>query len=86
MQFGSMLAIYFLVVVFVAFISLPFGMRTDEEAGNALVPGQAESAPHRFRLGRHMLRAALIALPLTALIVLNLIYGWIGADMLDFYN
>ena len=29
-----------------AFLLLPFGVRTDEEIGQAKVPGQADSAPH----------------------------------------
>ena len=80
----SILAIYFLVFVFVAFVSLSFGMKTGEEAGEELVRGQAESAPHRFDLPRHLLRAAIIAVPFTALIVANLVYGWVTTDMLGF--
>ena len=54
----SILAIYILVWIFVAFVLLPFGVRTDEEMGVDLVPGQAESAPANFRPGRLALRAA----------------------------
>ena len=43
-----------------AFLLLPFGVRTDEEAGTPKVPGQADSAPHRFDLQRHLLKAALL--------------------------
>ncbi|WP_343346990.1 DUF1467 family protein [Sphingomicrobium sp. XHP0239] len=80
----SILAIFFLVFVFAAFVTLPIGVRTDQEMGEELIPGQAESAPHRFDLPRHLVRAAVIALPLTALIVANLIYGWVTTDMLGF--
>lgn len=86
MQVGSVLAIYFLAFVAVAFVMLPFGVRTDEEVGAEKVPGQADSAPHRFDLKRHLLRAALIAVVVTALFVANYIYGWIEAQDLDFYN
>ncbi|MCJ8190084.1 DUF1467 family protein [Sphingomicrobium aestuariivivum] len=86
MEIGSVLAIYFLFFVGVAFISLPFGVRTDEEMGAEMVPGQAESAPHKFALWRHLGRAALIAVPVTALYVANYIYGWVGIEWLDFYN
>ena len=82
----SILAIYFLWFVAAAFISLPFGMKTDEEVGADLIPGQAESAPHRFDLKRHLIRAAIIALPLTGLWVANWEYGWIGAEAFDFYS
>lgn len=86
MQVGSVLAIYFLVWVGVAFLTLPFGVKTDEEVGAETVPGQAESAPHRFDLKRHLIRAALIAAGLTALFVANYLYGWVEAEDLDFYN
>ena len=86
MQIGSILAIYFLVWVAVAFVMLPFGVKTDEEVGAETVAGQAESAPHRFALKRHLLRAAIIAIFVTALFVANYVYGWIGAEDLDFYN
>ena len=86
MQVGSVLAIYFLVFVAVAFVMLPFGVRTDDEVGAPKVPGQADSAPHRFDLKRHLLRAAIIAVVLTALFVANYLYGWIEAEDLDFYN
>jgi predicted secreted protein len=61
MQFTSIVAIYFLFFAFSAFILLPFGVRTDEEAGTPKVAGQAESAPHRFDLKRHLVRAAAVA-------------------------
>jgi len=86
MKWTSILAIYFLFLVASAFIMLPFGVKTDEEVGNRLVPGQARSAPHRFQLGRHLMRAALLAAVLTALYDLNYIYGWVTPDELDLYR
>lgn len=86
MQFGSILAIYFLVFVATAFVMLPFGVKTDEEVGAQTIAGQAESAPHRFDLKRHLLRAAAIAVVLTALFVANYEYGWVEAEDLDFYH
>jgi predicted secreted protein len=85
-SFGSGVAIYFLFLVASAFILLPFGVKTDEEAGTEKVPGQADSAPHRFDLGRHLLRAALLGALLFALYLANWHYGWIGVEDLDFYN
>ena len=86
MKWTSIVAIYFLFLVASAFIMLPFGVKTDEEVGNELVPGQARSAPHRFQLGRHLSRAALVAVALTALYALNYIYGWVTPDELDLYR
>ena len=45
MQWTSVLAIYALLWVMCAFVMLPFGMRTHEEAGLEKIPGQADSAP-----------------------------------------
>ncbi|HVF37516.1 MAG TPA: DUF1467 family protein [Sphingomicrobium sp.] len=86
MIWTSVLAIYFLIFCFSAFLMLPFGVKTADEAGIERVPGQAESAPHRFDLPRHLTRAALIAALLTALYVANYEFGWVSVDDLDFYN
>lgn len=83
MQWTSILAIYFLIWVMSAFILLPFGVRTAEEAGVEKVPGQADSAPVNFRPGRLMIRATIIAIVLTTLFVLNFEYGWVTASDLD---
>ena len=86
MALTSIAAIYFLFFAFSAFVLLPFGVRTDEEAGNAKVPGQAESAPHRFDLKRHLLKAAILAVVLFGIYYANWTYGWIMPDDLDFYH
>ena len=80
------IAIWFLFFVAVAFVTLSVGVRTDEEVGTIKVPGQADSAPHRFDLKRHLVRAAVIATVVFALYDLNWIYGWIGVDAFDFYR
>jgi predicted secreted protein len=86
MQFTSIVAIYFLFFAFSAFILLPFGVRTDEEAGTPRIPGQAESAPHAFDVKRHLIRAAIVAAVLFALYYANWTFGWITPDDLDFYD
>ncbi len=86
MSIGSIVAIYFLFWISAAFVMLPFGVRTDEEAGTARVPGQADSAPHRFDLARHMARAALLAAAAFALYYANWTFGWLKVEDLDFYN
>jgi predicted secreted protein len=86
MKWTSIVAIYFLFFIGSAFILLPFGVKTDEEVGNELVPGQAQSAPHRFDLPKHLLYAALLAAVLTGLYDLNYVYGWVSPDDLDFYR
>jgi predicted secreted protein len=84
MQITSIAAIYFLFWVMSAFVMLPFGVRTADEAGQAKVPGQADSAPVNFRPGRLALRATVIAAVLTALFLANYEYGWITAADIDF--
>ena len=86
MTVGSIVAIYSLFFIASAFLLLPFGVRTDEEVGAERVPGQADSAPHRFDLPRHLLRAALLGLALFALYYVNWTYGWVTVEDLDFYN
>jgi len=86
MKWTSVLAIYFLFWVFSAFVMLPFGVRTSDEVGEPKVAGQADSAPHRFDLKRHLLRAAIVGAALTALYIVNFVFGWIGGGSLDFYN
>jgi predicted secreted protein len=86
MQLSSIVAIYFLFFAASAFLLLPFGVKTDEEAGTPKVPGQADSAPHRFDLRRHLLKAALVGAILFALYYVNWLYGWITPDDLDFYS
>lgn len=86
MKLTSIIAIYALFFAFSTFILLPFGVRTDGELGRPRVQGQADSAPHRFNLPRHLRKAALLAVVLTAFYVANWSFGWITPDDLDFYT
>jgi predicted secreted protein len=86
MKLTSIVAIYVLFFAFSAFILLPFGVRTDEEAGTRKVLGQAESAPHRFDLKRHLLKAGLVAALLFGLYYANWSFGWVTTEDLDFYH
>ena len=86
MNWTSIIAIYFLAWVMCAFLMLPFGVRTADEAGVAKVPGQADSAPVTFRPGQVAGRGALLAAFLTGLYVANYHYEWIGIEALDVTN
>ena len=86
MKLSSIVAIYFLFFAASVFFLLPFGVKTDEEAGTPIVPGQAESAPHRFNLKLHLLKATLLSLALFAIYYANWAFGWIEVEDLDFYN
>ena len=85
MQIGSIVAIDFLFFCASAFVLLPFGVKTDEEAGTPKVPGQADSAPHQFDLRRHLLKAALLALALFAIYYANWSYGWVTTDAFNYF-
>ncbi|PLK25049.1 DUF1467 domain-containing protein [Porphyrobacter sp. TH134] len=84
MQITSVAAIYFLFWVMSAFVMLPFGVRTAEEAGVDHVPGQAESAPVNFQPRKLVLRATIIATVLTGLFIANYMNGWVTAADIDF--
>ena len=83
MKLGSILAIYVLFWVMSFFLVIPFGVRTDEEAGVERIPGHAESAPHSFSFGQAALRATLLSVILFGLYYLNYVNGWIGIEALD---
>ncbi|HLO19644.1 MAG TPA: DUF1467 family protein [Sphingomicrobium sp.] len=86
MNLTSIIAIYFLFFAGSAFILLPFGVKTTEEVGGEKISGHAESAPHRFDVKRHFLKAAIVAAVLFAIYYANWTFGWITADDLDLYR
>ena len=86
MEWTSILAIYALFWVVSAFVLLPFGVQTHDEAGVEKVPGQADSAPANFRPGLIAKRASLLAALLTVAYVLNYAFGWIEAQDLIFWG
>lgn len=83
MQWTSIIAIYVLFWVLAAFLVMPFGVKTHDEAGLAQIPGQAESAPANFQPKRIALRATLLSVLLFGLYYANYTEGWIGPDDFD---
>ena len=83
MRWTSIAAIYILFWTISLFLVLPWGVRTSDEDGAELLPGHAESAPHRFSLGRTALWTTLVATILFGLFFANYVFGWIGVDALD---
>lgn len=83
MPIPSMIAIYFLFFFLCLFLVLPFGVRTADEAGIEKVPGQADSAPAHFSLGRTALKTAVVAAVPTALFIANFYEGWVTRDVFD---
>jgi predicted secreted protein len=86
MRWTSIIAIYALFWVLSAFLVMPFGVRTHDEAGIAKIPGQADSAPANFDAGRIMRRATVLGLVLFGLYYANYVNGWIMPHDLDFFG
>ena len=86
MKITSIVAIYALFWVMSAFLLLPFGVKTHDEAGLAKTPGQADSAPANFRPGRRALRATVISAALTVLFIFNYSQGWITTDDINIFG
>ena len=86
MQISSIIAIYFLFFAASAFVLLPFGVKTTDEVGGERIPGQADSAPHRFDVAAHVFRATIVATVLFLIYYANWYFGWVSADDLDFYH
>lgn len=86
MQLTSIIAIYVLFWVMSAFLMLPFGMQTADEAGVAKVRGQADSAPVNFRPGRVALRATVLSVVLCGLFITNFEKGWITVEDINIFG
>jgi predicted secreted protein len=86
MAWYSALALYLLFWTFTLFLVLPFGVRTSEEEGADLVPGQAPSAPHRLSMPRKLIWTTLLSALFFGLFWLNWELGWISrADFLALF-
>jgi len=83
MAWTSILAIYVLLWVLSAFVVMPFGIKTHDEAGIEKIPGQADSAPANFEPKKVAFRATILSAVLCAAYVANYVNGWITADDLD---
>ncbi len=84
MNWTSALAIFILFWVMCAFVVMPFGVKTAEEAGVEKVPGQAESAPANFEPTKILGRTTLLALVSFGLYYANYVYGWVTVESLGF--
>ena len=71
------IAIYFIVWWVVLFAVLPFGVRTQGEAGNT-VPGTSPSAPAGFRFGRVIVINTIVSFGVFCVIWLLIDYDAFG--------
>tara|TARA_A100001391_G_scaffold53249_3_gene32518 strand:- start:53437 stop:53709 length:273 start_codon:yes stop_codon:yes gene_type:complete len=86
MQLTSIIAIYGLFWVLSAFLMLPFGVQTADEAGIEKVPGQADSAPAHFNGLKVVVRATILAAVLCALFVANYTEEWVTIDDINLFG
>jgi predicted secreted protein len=83
MQITSIIAIYAMFWVLAAFLVMPFGIRTHEEAGEETVKGQAHSAPANFQPRKVARRATVLSFLMFGLYYANYVNGWIQPQNLD---
>jgi predicted secreted protein len=86
MKWTSALAIFMLFGVMSAFLVMPFFVRTAEEEGRELIPGQAESAPADFKPWPIVGWTSLFAGLSFGLFYANYVNGWVSADMFDIFK
>jgi len=82
MKITSIIAIYLLFWWGCLFLVLPFRLRSSAEP-EALIPGQAESAPPRFSVWRTVLWTTILSAVVFLLFYANYTNGWITADLFD---
>jgi predicted secreted protein len=76
------LAIFFVVWWIVLFAVLPFGVRTQAEAGD-VVPGTPPSAPAQMRMARLLLVNTLVAIVVFCIIWLIIEYDLFGIAAME---
>ena len=84
MRWNAALAIYVLFWVLAAFLVMPFGLRTHDDANAELVQGQVSSAPVNFNPKKVAIRATLLSLILFGLYYANYVNQWLPVEAFDF--
>jgi predicted secreted protein len=84
MNWTSIVAIYLLFWVLSAFLVLPFGVKSYQEMGLEMTPGQADGAPANFRPLRVVLWTTAVSAILFGLYYANYEYGWVDRHSFDF--
>mgnify|MGYP002784687621 CR=1 FL=1 len=83
MSIAASLAIYFILWWLTLFAILPFGVRSQIEAG-AVVPGSEPGAPHRSAMLRNVVWTTAVSAVLFALYYANYTLGIITLDDIPF--
>lgn len=83
MSIAASFAIYFIIWWLTLFAILPFGVRSQIEAG-AVVPGSEPGAPHRAGMFRNVLLTTVVSAVLFALYYANYTLGIVTLDDIPF--
>ncbi|MDP2802916.1 MAG: DUF1467 family protein [Phreatobacter sp.] len=83
MSIAAALAIYFIIWWLVLFVVLPFGVRSQIEAGR-VVPGSDPGAPQRTVMRNKLIATSLVAAVVFTLYYINFIYGFLTLDDIPF--
>jgi predicted secreted protein len=83
MSIGAAVAIYFIIWWLCLFAVLPFGVRSQVEAGN-VVPGSDRGAPVHHRMMRNVLWTTVVASIIFALYYANFVGGYVTLDDIPF--
>ncbi|MFC4292189.1 DUF1467 family protein [Sphingorhabdus arenilitoris] len=83
MSWISIIAIYALFWVLTAFVVLPFGIKSMDEAGAEKLLGQDHGSPANFQPKKILLRTTLLSAALFGLYYVNYVYGWIDRHSFD---
>ena len=83
MSLALSIAVYFIIWWIALFVVLPFGYRSQEEAGEVVL-GTPEGAPHRFSLGRVLAINTLVSSLIFAAVWLAIWSDVIPSTLFDF--
>jgi predicted secreted protein len=82
MSIGSLIALYFIIWWLTLFAVLPFGVRSQQEAGET-VTGSDPGAPAMMRIGRVALINSLVALVILVLVWVVYIENWFDIAVIN---
>jgi predicted secreted protein len=82
MQIGSAIALYFVIWWLTLFAVLPFGVRSQHEAGE-VVAGSDPGAPAKVRIRRVVILNSVVALVVLALFWIVYVENWLGLSIID---
>jgi len=85
MSFAFGAAIYLVIWWTVLFAILPIGVRTSEEAGEAAMPGLADSAPHKPHLLMKVLGTTVVSTIIFAIVYVIVVHQVITLDDIPFF-